>query len=206
MLTFVMLLIGSKVQIFFEPETVWKDIFQHLSHPFATQYRLLLKCFLAARSKKYYSFFTRSAKFSCEIQILHQYDSFESHKVSFSSSQGAQSQKWNDLQHNNYIKLHAMPQTHCGSQSFHKLKIFTNKFSNIFCLGFPRRKQYTSLLREISSTSFIYELQLLRTAFKRYQRVDFKFSLVPKKVPSVISFPILKFCEIPNFDFEIQSL
>ena len=111
MLTFVMLLIGSKVQIFFEPETVWKDIFQHLSHPFATQYRLLLKCFLAARSKKYYSFFTRSAKFSCEIQILHQYDSFESHKVSFSSSQGAQSQKWNDLQHNNYIKLHAMPQT-----------------------------------------------------------------------------------------------
>ena len=36
---------------------------------------------------------------------------FESHKVSFSSSQGAQSQKWNDLQHNNYIKLHAMPQT-----------------------------------------------------------------------------------------------
>ena len=75
MLTFVMLLIGSKVQIFFEPETVWKDIFQHLSHPFATQYRLLLKCFLAARSKKYHSFFTRSAEFSCEIQMLHQYDS-----------------------------------------------------------------------------------------------------------------------------------
>ena len=32
-------------------------------------------------------------------------------KVSFSSSQGAQSPKRNDLQHHHYIKLLAMPQT-----------------------------------------------------------------------------------------------
>ena len=58
----------------------------------------------------------------------------------------------------------------------------------------------------MSSSSFIYELQLLRTAFKRYQRLKIWLYYWPKIVPSVVSFIILIFLIISYFWFYIWRL
>ena len=91
-------------------------------------------------------------------------------------------------------------------QHTHSFPAKTVQNSELFKIGFHRQKQYAKLLREISSTSFIYELQLLRTAFKRYDRVDFRIYYWPKIVPSVCSLMMLIFLAISYLDFWIWWL